>query len=136
MGALSNNAKLGKERRMIKSVISGSSYIQVSGGQSPVPYINSGIQSAGMMRYNTSSQNVEVYDGTGWQQLDGGYVTVGLNGEAESLLDWARQERDRQAKRDQMIKDNPALQKAWEAVKREEDNFDILSKFVENDNVG
>ena len=136
MGALSNNAKLGKERRMIKSVISGSSYIQVSGGQSPVPYINSGIQSAGMMRYNTSSQNVEVYDGTGWQQLDGGYVSVGLNGEAESLLDWARRERDRQAKREQLIKENPALQKAWEAIKKAEDNFDILSKFVENDNVG
>jgi hypothetical protein len=28
---------------------------------------------------------------------------------------------------------NPALMKALEAVKRAEDNFDILSKFVEND---
>lgn len=120
---------------MIKSILSSGRYVQVTGGQSPAPYISPGSQSAGMMRYNTSSQCVEVYDGTGWQQLDGGYVNVGLNGEAESLLDWARQERDRQAKRDQMIKDNPALQKAWEAIKKAEDNFDILSKFVENDNV-
>ena len=42
-------------------------------------------------------------------------------------------ERDRQAKRDQMIKDNPVLQKAWEAIKKAEDNFDILTKFVESD---
>lgn len=120
---------------MIKSIISNGRYVQVTGGQSPSPYISQGSQSAGMMRYNTSNQNVEVYDGNGWQQIDGGYVQIGLNGEAESLLDWARQERDRQSKRDQMIKDNPALQKAWEAVKKAEDNFDILSKFVENDNV-
>lgn len=120
---------------MIKSISSTGRYVQVTGGQSPTPYINSGQQSAGMMRYNTSSQNVEVYDGSSWQQLGGGYVSVGLNGEAESLLDWARNERDRQAKREELIKKNPALQKAWESIKKAEDNFDILSKFVENDNV-
>ena len=119
---------------MIKS-IQGGRYVQVVGGVSPVPYISPGSQSAGMMRYNTNSQNIEVYDGVGWQAFPNDYVTVSLNGDAETLLDWARQERDRQAKRDQMIKDNPALQKAWEAIKKAEDNFDILSKFVENDNV-
>ena len=120
---------------MIKSITATGRYLQVASGQNPMPYINSGQQSSGMMRYNTSSQNVEVYDGSSWQQLGGGYTSVGLNGEAEALLDWAREERNRQAKRDQMIKDNPALQKAWEAIKKAEDNFDILSKFVENDNV-
>lgn len=120
---------------MIKNISSSGRYVQVTGGQSTTPYINSGQQSAGTMRYNTSSQMVEVYDGSGWQQLGGGYVSVGLNGEAESLLDWARDERDRQAKREQMIKENPALQKAWESIKKAEDNFDILSKFVENDRV-
>ena len=120
---------------MIKNIMSSGRYVQVTGGQSSSPYISPGAQSAGTMRYNTSSQNVEVYDGTGWQQLDKSYVQVGLNGEAESLLDWARQERDRQAKREEMIRKNPALQKAMEAIKKAEDNFDILAKFVENDNV-
>lgn len=32
-----------------------------------------------------------------------------------------------------VVKDNPALQKAYEAIKRAEENFDILEKFVEND---
>lgn len=120
---------------MIKNITAQGRYVHVVGGQSQTPYISPGSQSAGMMRFNTSSQNIEVYDGNGWQQLDSGYVSIGLNGEAESLLDWARCERDRQAKRDAMIKNNPALQKAWEAIKKAEDNFDILSKFVENDNV-
>jgi len=120
---------------MIRNITSMGRYVQVAGGQSNVPYISPGSQSAGMMRYNTSSQNVEVYDGSTWKQLDNGYVQVGLNGEAESLLDWARSERDRQAKREELIKKNPALQKAMEAIKKAEDNFDILAKFVENDNV-
>jgi hypothetical protein len=34
------------------------------------------------------------------------------------------------------MENNPALQKAYEAVKRAEDNFDILSKFVEDDEPG
>jgi hypothetical protein len=35
-----------------------------------------------------------------------------------------------------LIANNPALEKAYEAVKRAEANFDILSKFVENDEPG
>lgn len=120
---------------MIKSIMPTGRYIQVSGNQGNMPYISPGSQSAGMMRVNTSSQNVEVYDGSSWREIGSGYVNVGLSGEAEALLDWARQERDRMSKRDQMIKNNPALQKAYEAIKKAEDNFDILSKFVENDNV-
>ena len=88
-----------------------------------------------MMRLNTSTSNIEVYDGVSWREYTGAYTTLGLTPEAESLLDWARDERYRQMKRDSMIRDNPALQKAYEAIKRAEDNFDILSKFVENDNV-
>ena len=33
-----------------------------------------------------------------------------------------------------LAQNNPALMKALEAVKRAEDNFEILSKFVEHDN--
>ena len=115
---------------MIRNISSIGRYVQVVGGNTNVPYINSGQQSAGMLRYNTSSQNVEVYDGSSWQQLDSGYVSVGLSGEAESLLDWARQERNRQAMREQLIKENPNLEKAMDAIRRAEENFDILAALV------
>lgn len=115
---------------MIKSILPTGRYLQVSGSQGTMPYISSGNQSAGMLRLNTSSQNVEVYDGSSWREIGGGYVQVGLNGEAESLLDWARTERDRQSKREQVIKENPNLQKAMDAIKRAEENFDILAALV------
>lgn len=115
---------------MIKNITAQGRYVQVTGWHSAGPYISPGSQSAGMMRYNTSSQNIEVYDGMSWQQLDNNSIQVGLNGEAESLLDWARDERDRQYKREEMIRKNPALQKAMEAIKRAEENFDILAALV------
>ena len=119
---------------MIKGINTSGRYIEVQGGATST-YINnySGAQGVGNMRYNTSSQNIEIYDGNNWQMLNMGYATVNLTYEAQSLLDWAQQERARQSKREHLIKNNPALQKAYEAIKRAEDNFDLLEKFVEND---
>lgn len=120
---------------MIKGITPQGRYVTVSGGGSST-YINgySGLQGVGNLRYNTTSQNMEVYDGNNWVSLNMDYVSVGLNGEAEALLDWARQQRDKQLRREALIQNNPALQKAWAAIQRAEENFDLLEKFVEHDN--
>ncbi len=112
---------------MIKDITSSGRYVQVQGGSAST-YVNgySGLQGVGNMRYNTSNQNMEVFDGNTWIQLNMGYSSIGLTPEAESLLDWARQERDKRFQREARIKNNPALQKAWDAIKRAEENFDIL----------
>lgn len=119
---------------MIKG-LTGSQYINVTNGQPTSNYINnySGAQGVGNMRFNTTNQNIEVFDGNNWMQLSMNYATVDLNHDAQALLEWARSERERQYKREQLIKNNPALQKAFEAIQRAEANFDILEKFVEND---
>jgi hypothetical protein len=120
---------------MIKGITAGGKFIQVENGYPGHNYINasSGAQGVGNLRYNTSAQNMEVFDGLRWIQLNTNYTTVKLSHEAEQLLDWARNERNRQIDRDSRVKNNPALQKAYEAIKRAEDNFDILEKFVEHD---
>ena len=119
---------------MIKGISSSGRYIQVNGSGAST-YVNSfsGQIGVGNIRFNTNSQNMEVYDGNNWQTLNMDHVSVGLNGEAESLLDWARQEREKQRRREVLIRNNPALQKAYEAIKRAEENFDLLEKFVEYD---
>lgn len=120
---------------MIKGITSNSKYLIVSGGQSSGTYINnySSGQGVGNMRYNTSSQNMEVFDGNNWVTLVSSFASVDLNAEAQLALDWVQQQRDKEFKREALIKENPALQKAYEAIKRAEANFDILEKFVEND---
>jgi len=120
---------------MIKGLTASGQFIQVENGYPSHNYINNyaGLQGVGNLRYNTSAQNMEVFDGMNWIQLNTNYATISLSLEAESLLDWAREQRRKQLDRETRIKDNPALQKAYEAIQRAEDNFDILERFVEND---
>lgn len=75
---------------MISNVMPNGRYVQVSGGSTST-YINnySGSQGVGNMRYNTSSQRMEVFDGNNWMQLNMGAVSVGLHHEAEQAIDWA-----------------------------------------------
>jgi hypothetical protein len=121
---------------MIKGINTASQYITVQGGQPSSTYVNnySGGQGVGNMRYNTSTQNVEVYDGSTWIQLSMSYATVDLSYDAQQLLEWARKEQRRQMERESRIKENPALQKAYEAIQRAEENFELIYKFVEHDN--
>lgn len=118
---------------MIKGLTGGANVIVSSGGSS-YPYISGNMNNpmTGMIRLN--NQDFQVFDGNTWMTLGGSYAQVDLSADAQSLLQWARQERDKQLKREQLIKDNPALQKAFEAIQRAEANFDILEKFVEHDN--
>ena len=79
---------------MIKNIAGGGTYLTVTGGSNST-YVNnfSGAQGVGNMRYNTSSQNIEIYDGNNWVPMQSGYATVTMTPEAESLLDWAKQKR-------------------------------------------
>ena len=107
--------------------------VNVQGGSISYPYVpmNSSNPIQGMLRIN--GQDMQVFDGSSWITVSASYATVELNGEVQVLLQWAREQRDKQTKREVLIKDNPTLQKAMEAIQRAEDNFDLLSKFVEHD---
>ena len=110
--------------------------INVMGGNVSFPYVpmnnNNPIQ--GMIR--VSGQDLQVFDGSSWITMAASYPTIELTPDAQSLLHWAREQRDKQYKREALIKDNPALQKALEAIERAEANFDLLAKFVEHDEPG
>lgn len=119
---------------MIKG-LTGGKYIMVQGGSSDNPYISPGSVGAGMMRYNPNMNCMEVNDGNMWKQMGTSYATVSLDAEAESILNWARQERDRQRLREKRIQENPALKKAYEAILRAEENYDMLDRIVGEDNI-
>ncbi len=123
---------------MIKGINSSGRYLTVSGGQSSSNYISPGAVGAGMMRYNSNMNCIEVNDGNSWQQLNTNYATVELTPEAESLFEWARKERSKQQARELAVANNPALKKAYEAIKRAEENFDLLEAIAKehNDNHG
>lgn len=111
---------------MIKGITSNSQFITVSGGTPVNTYISPGAVGAGMMRYNPNTNNIEVNDGNTWREVVGSYASVDLSYEAQELLNWARDQKRKQLERETRIRNNPALQKAYEAIKRAEENFDLL----------
>jgi hypothetical protein len=117
---------------MIKG-LQGTIGITVNGGMNSLPYIapNNNNPVQGMIRINNT--DLEVFNGTGWQSLPSSYATVSLDQDTQDLLQWARTQRQLDLNRKFLMENNPALQKAYDAVRRAEANFEILSKFVESD---
>lgn len=125
---------------MIKGISSIGRYTQVTGGMAGTTYVNnySGQPGVGNMRYNPSSSSVEVFDGNVWQQMGTSYASVGLTQEAETLLDWAREQRNKQWEYEAKAKDHPAVKNALDALVRAQDQLDLvykLSKDYENEGV-
>jgi hypothetical protein len=83
-----------------------------------------------MMRWNPNMNQIEVNDGNTWLPMTPGYATVELTPDTESLLEWARLERTKQRIREERVQNNPALRKAYEAIVRAEENFDLLDSIA------
>jgi hypothetical protein len=117
---------------MIKGLM-GTCGVTVSAGNTSLPYVppNTNNPITGMLRINNT--DIEVFTGNNWQQLSTSYATVSLDQEILDVIQWARTQRTMALNRMTLAQNNPALMKALEAVKRAEDNFELLSKFVEND---
>lgn len=117
---------------MIKGLTQSGRYVNVSGGSPSSTYISPGAVGAGMMRYNSNMNCIEVNDGNSWKEVVGSYASIGLTQEAEALLDWAREQRNKQQARKYAAENNPALKKAYEAIQRAEENFDLLEAIAGN----
>jgi hypothetical protein len=117
---------------MIKGLM-GTCGVTVSAGNTSLPYIgpNANNPMTGMIRINNT--DLEVFNGTSWQQVSTSYATVTLDQDILDIIQWARTQRTLEMNRAVLIKNNPALEKAHEAILRAEANFDILSKFVQDD---
>ena len=74
---------------MIANVYGGSNYLTVTSNSGTTPYINTSQPMTGMVRFNSSSSGMEVYDGNGWQRVGGGSAHIDLSYEAQEILDWA-----------------------------------------------
>ena len=117
---------------MIKGLM-GNSGVMVNGGNTSVPYVNQNSNNPiqGMIRI--WGNDMQVYDGSSWLNMSTSYATVGLDVETQEILQWAKAQRQIALNKMERAQKNPALMKALEAIKRAEDNFDILDKIVGND---
>ena len=117
---------------MIKNITGGPGIV-INGGNSVSPYINQNTNNPMQGMIRMSGTDFQVFDGSSWLMLTTGHPSVGLDGETLDLLQWARTQRTMAMNRLTLAQNNPALMKALEKLKKAEDNFELLSKFVEHD---
>jgi hypothetical protein len=114
---------------MIKGLM-GTCGVTVSAGNTTVPYINQNHSNPmqGMIRIWGSE--MQVFDGSAWMNLSTSYATVTLDQDILDIIQWARTQRQLELNRATLIKNNPALKKAHEAIERAEENFELLQRIV------
>lgn len=120
---------------MIKGIV-GNKGVTVGAGDVSTPYINNNSSNPMQGMIRLWGTDFQVFDGTAWIQLASSYATVSLDQDTQDLLLWARTQRQLERNRATLIENNPALEKAYKAIQRAEQNFEILSKFVEDDEPG
>jgi hypothetical protein len=117
---------------MIKNVHGIGQYLVVY-NNSASNYINnySGSQGVGNMRFNTSNQTMEVYDGVTWQILKMGETTVSLTQDAVEALDWVKQKREEERKLKELSKKYPAVADQIESVREAEEKLRMIAALVQ-----
>ena len=113
--------------------ISGSKYIQVSGGSHTNPYISPGASGAGMVRWNSSMNCLEVNDGNSWQQIQSAHPMISLTPDAETLLDWARAKRDEEWRIAALAAKNPTVADALAAVQLAKEKLQVVTALCDTD---
>ena len=111
--------------------ISGMNNVVVYGGSSFMPYVNMSNHSAGMVRYNGSTQSMEVYDGASWLQLTSNHANIDLSGTANAAITWAMRKMTEEAELERLAAEHPAVKAAYENMKRAAEQLKttiILSK--------
>lgn len=104
--------------------------INVGNNSYSTPYIDMTRASAGMVRYNGTSNSLEIYDGFTWLTIASTYPTVELTAEVQSILEWARQKRTEEAEWLKLASDNATLQDAIDTLKKAQEQVKILVALV------
>jgi uncharacterized spore protein YtfJ len=110
---------------MIDYVVGGE-FMNVISSKGATPYIHTSQAMTGMVSFDGSSQQMKVYDGSGWQTVGGGSATVNLSANAISILKWAEKKMLEEAERNKLAETNPAIKDLVEQIKQKEEQIRIV----------
>ena len=117
---------------MIKAIHTSGRYMQVIGGSAST-YVTAqaGSQGVGNLRFNTSQQRLEVYDGMTWLELNTPHASVGLNPDAEAAIEWASRQMAEEKRLEALAKKHPAVADALAAVDKAKEQVKIVAALVD-----
>lgn len=104
---------------MINSVISSSPYIKVSVSGNTT-YVQHHGDMSGQLRYNTATQNIEIYDGINWIAMGSQYASIDLDDQTKYILEWAMKKMHEEALLESYAATHPAIRSALDNYKEAE----------------
>lgn len=90
------------------------------------PHIGNNGQSAGNMRFNTSTQQMEVFDGMAWINISTN-ANLSLSYSFEETIRWAQDKMMEEAKLEKLALENTAVKIALENVKQAQEQLKITA---------
>ena len=122
---------------MIKGINTGMG-LQVNNGYTTWPQFynsmqNTGNSLIGSVRYNGSSQNLEVYDGNSWMIMSASYPTVELAPHVQAVVAWAQTKMAEEAKLKELAAKHTTVADALEVMKRAEEQVRIVAALVDTE---
>jgi len=117
---------------MIKG-LTGTCGVTVSAGNTLLPYIASNINNPmmGMIRINMT--DLEVFNGSTWQQITSSYATVTLDQDILDVLQWARKKRDEELEFEQLAKDNIAINDLLSQIKEKQHQAKMIATLIKKE---
>lgn len=120
---------------MIKSINTGNG-LQVSNGYTSWLQFYNSIQSTGnsligQMRYNGSSQSIEVYDGNSWQIMPSSHPTLELAPHVQAVVAWAQAKMVEEERLKKLAARHPAVADALEALRKAEEQVKIVTALAD-----
>ena len=121
---------------MIKNITPGSG-ITINNNHSTWPSFYNTVSSTGnslvgQLRYNGSSQNLEVYDGNSWLMMSSAYPTVELSPHVQAVVAWAQTKMAEESRIRELAARHPAVADALDALKKAEEQVQIVTALVDN----
>ena len=113
---------------MITGIGGNSEYINVTNSYSNVPYVspNSSVPMMGMVRVN--GQNLEVYNGSSWMMITGGYPMVDVSDQTKEILRWAEAKMNMEREIMKLVETNPTVADAYQTYQDAADKLTVVMK--------
>lgn len=120
---------------MIKNITTGTG-LSITNNYSSWPSFYNTVSSTGnslvgQLRYNGSSQNMEVYDGNSWISMSGAWPTIELSPHVQAVVNWAQCKMAEETRLRELAAKHPSVADALEAVKKAEEQVQIVAALVD-----
>lgn len=101
-------------------------------GPNTSSYVGSNGPAAGMVRYNTTNQQLEAFDGMVWIRIANDQ-SVGLTSDAVEAIHWARDRIIKEQQLKELAKKHPGIADAVEQLNKASEQLEIMVQLVNLD---